>query len=98
MTNDEWEFYIDKCKVPQDYQPIVRKYRKYFGQHITKIGKIPNIEFEVELEAIADQRNEKWRFLQSFFTEPYKQNDPKNQEEIEKQLDKQLQAGVVIPS
>ena len=98
MTNEEWEFYIDKCKVPQDYRPIVRKYKKCFGQHITEIGKIPNIEFEVELEPIADQRDGKWRLPQSFFTEPYKQNDPKNQEEIEKQLDEQLQAGVVIPS
>jgi len=58
MTNEEWEYYINKCNVPQHYQPIVRKYRKNFGQHITEIGKIPGIEFEVEIERIADSKTD----------------------------------------
>ena len=94
MTNDEWEFYIEKCKIPNDYKPIIRKYRKCFGQHISEIGKIPDIEFEVELEPVADEKHGKWRLPQPFHTEPYKQKLD-DQEEIEKQLNEQLEAGVV---
>jgi hypothetical protein len=97
MTNEEWEFYIEKCNIPQDYRPMIRKYRKCFGQHISEIGKIPDIEFKVTLERIADSRNGVWRNPPAFHTEPYKQN-PNDQAEIEKQLDEQLEAGVVIPS
>ena len=97
MTNEEWEFYIKKCNVPEDYRPIIRKYRKCFGQHISEIGKIPGIKFEVKLERIADSRNGVWRNPSPFHTEPYSQN-PNNQTEIEKQLDEQLEAGVVKAS
>ena len=61
MTNEEWEYYINKCNVPQHYQPIVKKYRKNFGQHIKEIGKIPGTEFEVIIEQVADSKKGKWR-------------------------------------
>ena len=97
MTNEEWEFYIKKCKVPQEYQQIVKKYRKCFGQHTKEIGKIPGIKFKVELERIANSQNGKWIDPPPFHTEPYKQKG-NDQEEIERQLNEQLEAGVVIPS
>ena len=97
MTNEEWEYYINKCNVPQHYRPIVKKYRKNFGQHITEIGKIPGIEFEVEIERIADSKNGQWKNPHAFHTNPYSQN-ASDQAEIERQLDEQLEAGIIKPS
>ena len=98
MTNEEWDFYIKQCKVPQEFQPIINKYRKCFGQHISEIGLIPGIEFEVKIERVADSKYGQWKNPPPFHTEPYKQKNLNDQEEIEKQLDEQLAAGVVKPS
>ena len=97
MTNEEWQFYINKCNVPKEFQPIVNKYRKNFGQHISEIGLIPGIKFKVELNRVSDSKTGKWYDPPPFHTEPYSQK-ANDQEEIEKQLDEQLTAGVVEPS
>jgi hypothetical protein len=99
MTNDEWEFYIKKCKVPPKYQPLIRKYRKCFGQHIKEIGLIDPklITFKVTINRVADSKTGQWKMPHPFYTEPYRQN-ANNQAEIEKQLDEQLEAGVIEPS
>jgi hypothetical protein len=97
MTNEECQYYIRKCNVPSEYQPIVNKFRECFGQHISEIGLIPGIKFKVELERIANSKNGKWMNPPPFHTEPYKQKG-NDQAEIEKQLDEQLEAGVVKPS
>ena len=54
MTEDEWEWYIEKCKVPNEFKDIVRKYRKSFGQTLAEIGSISEMEFTIELRVEKD--------------------------------------------
>ena len=45
MTEEEWIWYMEKCKVPNEFKDIVQKYRKTFGQTLAEIGSIPEMEF-----------------------------------------------------
>lgn len=97
MTNNEWKWYVEKCKVPEGFIEIVNKYRKCFGQTLAEIGSIPGIEFTIELRVEKDHYDGKWRYPKAFYTEPYKQTEI-NQKKIEEQTKIELENGIIKPS
>ena len=33
MTEEEWKWYMEKCKVPNEFKDIVQKYRSLLDRH-----------------------------------------------------------------
>ena len=97
MTNEEWTFYIKKCKVPDEFVEIVNQYKSNFGQTLSEIGTISGMEFTVELRIEKDSYDGKWRYPKPFYTEPYKQTEA-NQEKIQNQTKLELEHGIIKPS
>ena len=94
MNNNEWLWYIEKCKVPNEFKEIVNQYKECFGQTLAEIGKIPGIEFTIELRIEKDSYDGKWRYPKPFYTEPYKQTEI-NQKKIEDQTKSELEHGII---
>ena len=97
MTEEEWKWYMEKCKVPNEFKDIVQKYRKSFGQTLAEIGSIPEMEFTIELRVEKDSYDGQWRYPRPFYTEPYKQTEI-NQKKIEEQTKQKLKYGIIKPS
>ena len=97
MTEEEWKWYMEKCKVPNEFKDIVQKYRKSFGQTLAEIGSIPEMEFTIELRVEKDSYDGQWRYPRPFYTEPYKQTEI-NQKKIEEQTKQELKYGIIKPS
>ena len=91
MSNQEYEIYMEKCKVPEDMKPTVRKYKHCFSSRLSEIGAIktdPPSEFTLRL-----MKN--WDGI-PYFTQPYKQT-PEEQEAIDNYVKEQLEAGKIEP-
>ena len=96
MTIPQFKWYIEKCKVPQNIQPLIWKYRMIFGQNPAEVQVYPNIKFYIELELVKDSLKGQWKEPEPFHTEPYKQNLT-SQEAIEQMVKTQLEAKFIQP-
>jgi hypothetical protein len=91
MSQKEFEIYMEKCKVPKEMKPTVKRYRHCFSARLSEITKIktdPPSEFTLRL-----MRN--WDGI-PYFTQPYKQT-PEEQEAIDRYVKEQLEAGKIEP-
>ena len=91
MNTEEFQIYMDNCKVPATLQPVIREYKHCFAKNLREIGIIktePPSEFTLRI-----MKN--WNG-QPFHTNPYSQTI-EEQEAIEKYVKEQLEAGKIEP-
>src|SRR5277367_585011 len=91
MTNQEFDIYIEKCKVPKKLKSLIREYRDCFATNLEEIGEIrttPSSFYTHKFKANWDGR--------PYQTIPYKQT-PEAQEAIEAYVKEQLDAKMIEP-
>lgn len=96
MTMTEFSIYMGKCKVPKEFQQIVKEYKQVFGQTLTEIGIIKGekAEFKVQLIAKYNKERRRWEEPTAWFTEPYKL-DLERREIVQKAIKEELEAGII---
>lgn len=97
MTPEEFEIYMEKCKVPKEYKEIIRKNKNILSNKVTEIRTIKEIEMTIELQRKFDPKTQKWEMPEPFYTEPYKCT-PEHQEAINKNVKELEQAGIIEPA